>query len=427
MTDIAISIQNLSKRYRIGGLESYKTLRESIIDAIKAPFQNLANLRRLTKFEGKNEEDVIWALNGIDLKINEGEILGIIGRNGAGKSTLLKILSRITPPSSGTTVLNGRVSSLLEVGTGFHPELTGRENIFLNGAILGMSIREIKRKFDEIVDFSGVEKFLDTPVKRFSSGMQVRLAFAVAAHLDPDILLIDEVLAVGDIEFQRKCLGKMNEVAYQGRTVMFVSHQMEMIASLCQRCILLNDGMLTMDGSPRDIINAYSAELLKVSQIDLRYRTDRQGKGSVRFTKSWVENDQGIPISSVSSGLPLKFIVLYEISDDLDYDFNFSLTIAKSGMTVSNINNEAIGKSIRLPKSGKIVVNLPKLQLSQGLFTYNLHITSADSGRELEDTITDVGSFTVQNGDYYEANHVSGKDGAIVCLDYQMEVIEEKF
>ncbi|MFC1997371.1 ABC transporter ATP-binding protein [Chloroflexota bacterium] len=252
MTNTIIKVENLSKQYRIGGRkESYGSFRESLSNAVSNSLRRIRNPRSLS------QQDTIWALKDVSFDVNQGEVVGIIGRNGAGKSTLLKILSRITKPTEGTVRLRGRVGSLLEVGTGFHPELTGRENIYLNGAILGMSRVEIANKFDEIVDFSEIGKFLDTPVKRFSSGMYVRLAFAVAAHLEPEILLVDEVLAVGDAAFQKKCLGKMGEVAEGGRTVLFVSHNMSAIQSLCSRAILINAGNLIFDEEPRSVIRSY--------------------------------------------------------------------------------------------------------------------------------------------------------------------------
>jgi lipopolysaccharide transport system ATP-binding protein len=250
----SIAIEDLGKRYIIGHQSSKGDgLRHAVENAVRAPFRSLKMARR-AKREALEE---FWALRDINLEIKQGEVLGIIGRNGAGKSTLLKILSRITEPTTGRIRLQGRVSSLLEVGTGFHAELTGRENIFLNGAILGMSRAEIIRKFDEIVAFSGVEKFLDTPVKRYSSGMYVRLAFAVAAHLEPEILIVDEVLAVGDAEFQKKCLDKMDAVGQSGRTILFVSHNMQAITRLCSRAVLLNEGRVKLDGAPSQVANAY--------------------------------------------------------------------------------------------------------------------------------------------------------------------------
>jgi len=244
-----IEVKGLSKEYRIGMDRTYKRFTESFTNAVRHPIQALRGLGE--------PKDTFWALKDVNFEVERGEVLGIIGRNGAGKSTLLKILSRITYPTEGEIVMRGRVGSLLEVGTGFHPELTGRENIYFNGAILGMKKREIDDKFDEIVKFSGVEKFLDTPVKRYSSGMNVRLAFSVAAHLDPEILLVDEVLAVGDAEFQKKCLGKMGEVASEGRTVLFVSHNMKAIENLCLKACLLERGRLVVSGKITDVISQY--------------------------------------------------------------------------------------------------------------------------------------------------------------------------
>ena len=248
-----IEVKNISKSYRMGERQSYMALRDLLSSFKKSPFSWFKNI-----FSKPIDSDMFLALKDVSFTVEKGEVLGIIGRNGAGKSTLLKILSRITPPTEGEIILNGRVGSLLEVGTGFHPELTGRENIFLNGSMLGMSKQEIKEKFDDIVNFSGIGEFLDTPVKRYSSGMYVRLAFAVAAHLEPDILVIDEVLAVGDIEFQKKCLGKMQEVTNNdGRTVLFVSHNMGAIKQLCTRTILLDDGKVVFAGDTDEAIKLY--------------------------------------------------------------------------------------------------------------------------------------------------------------------------
>jgi lipopolysaccharide transport system ATP-binding protein len=262
--NIAIKIEDISKRYRIGLKEQvHDSLGGAIIDFIKNPLKNYRKYRSLYKFDDikansfAGPADIIWALRDVSFTVKKGETLGIIGRNGAGKSTLLKILAKVTDPTTGLIEIHGRVSSLLEVGTGFHPELTGRENIYLNGTILGMRKTEIDRKFDEIVDFSGVEKFIDTPVKRYSSGMRVRLAFAVAAYLEPEILIIDEVLAVGDEEFQKKCLGKMREIGQAGRTVLFVSHNMPAVTRLCDRTILFEDGQILKDGPSRDVIGTY--------------------------------------------------------------------------------------------------------------------------------------------------------------------------
>lgn len=244
-----IEVKHLSKQYGIGVNKSYKTLCDSLTSVIRNPLRTLKNSRK--------PNDTFWALKDVNLEVERGEILGIIGKNGAGKSTLLKVISRITCPTNGEVCLRGRVGSLLEVGTGFHPELTGRENVYFNGAILGMKKREIDEKFEEIVKFSQIENFLDTPVKRYSSGMYTRLAFAVAAHMDPEILIVDEVLAVGDVSFQKKCLGKMKEVATEGRTVLLVSHQMGMIQNLSTRCLLLESGRISDIGSPSEVISNY--------------------------------------------------------------------------------------------------------------------------------------------------------------------------
>ncbi len=271
MPDIAIRVENLSKRYRIGLKEEmHDTLFGAMADFISQPIKNLRRLRRLTRFQGDgyNPEDIIWALKDVSFEVQRGEVVGIIGRNGAGKTTLLKVLSHITEPTSGRVEIRGRVSSLLEVGTGFHSELTGRENIYLNGTILGMKKAEVDRKFDEIVDFSGVEKFIDTPVKRYSSGMRVRLAFSVAAHLEPEILLVDEVLSVGDAAFQKKCLGKMDDVAKEGRTVLFVSHNMAAINNLCGRGIVLDYGRTIFQGEASDAVRLYLEHLGQIGAGD---------------------------------------------------------------------------------------------------------------------------------------------------------------
>jgi lipopolysaccharide transport system ATP-binding protein len=284
MTRTAISVENLGKEYVIGGQENGgETFREMIVSTATAPF------RRMKRLSGNvAAEERIWALKDVSFDVKEGEVVGIIGRNGAGKSTLLKVLSRITAPTEGRVRIRGRVSSLLEVGTGFHPELTGRENIYLNGAILGMSREEIRRKLDDIIEFSGVEKFLDTPVKRYSSGMSVRLAFAVAAHLEPDILIVDEVLAVGDAEFQRKCLGKMNDIAGGGRTVLFVSHNMGALRQLCSRALLLKTGRTMFEGPVDDTITAYLSDFdsKNGSQTEWIWRGDgAPGNADVRLRR----------------------------------------------------------------------------------------------------------------------------------------------
>ncbi len=264
----AITVDRISKAYRLG---SRIATPDTLVGAVKAlayaPVRNFHYLRSLSRQQRQESRDTLWALRDVSFSVREGEVVALIGRNGGGKSTLLKVLARITEPTSGCATIRGKISSLLEVGTGFHPELSGRDNIYMNGTILGMSKREIDRKFDEIVDFSGVERFLDTPIKRFSSGMQVRLAFSVAAHLDPEILIIDEVLAVGDAEFQRRCIGKMQQVASHGRTVLFVSHNMAAIGQLCTSGVLLSSGRVMQTGSLKDVVQAYMDDLFQTQPV----------------------------------------------------------------------------------------------------------------------------------------------------------------
>lgn len=308
-----IKVDNLSKRYSIGALDApYATLRETLTGLVSSP------LKRFRRKSG--DEEILWALKDLSFEIMPGEVVGIIGRNGAGKSTLLKILSRITEPTTGGVDLYGRVASLLEVGTGFHPELTGRENIFLNGSILGMQRSEIESKFDEIVAFSEVEKFLDTPVKRYSSGMYVRLAFAVAAHLEPEILVVDEVLAVGDAAFQKKCLGKMSDVARHGRTVLFVSHNMVAVKSLCSRAILLTAGRVTDDGPVDEVVNSYLRSTDKIGQTGIiPDDASRLGTGDAKLRSVRLTTLSGKDFSQLYLGQPfclhLEFEVFKEIPD----------------------------------------------------------------------------------------------------------------
>lgn len=319
MSDSIIKVEGLGKGYIISheGRESYTALRDVISKKVRALMKG-GNRR--------NGSEEFWALRGIDFEIKQGESVGIIGRNGAGKSTLLKILSRITDPSEGRIELNGRVASLLEVGTGFHPELTGRENIYLNGAILGMSRVEIKKKFDEIVEFSGVDKFLDTPVKRYSSGMYVRLAFAVAAHLEPEILVVDEVLAVGDAEFQKKCLGKMNEVSVKdGRTVLFVSHNMAAVKSLCSRGIVLKDGHLAYDGNQYDAVQYY--QNLHQSNSSFLHDGDPNtapGNNNIRILQADVLPQEG-ELLTMFSGVEFQ-LKIYNYLEGKNVDVTFEVS-----------------------------------------------------------------------------------------------------
>ncbi len=305
----AIKIKHVGKRYRIGGLHpGYMTFREMLGDVVTAPFRKLSS---------GNGHQTLWALSDINLEIGQGELVGIIGRNGAGKSTLLKILSRVTKPTTGDVELFGRIGSLLEVGTGFHPDLTGRENIFLSGAILGMRRAEINRKFDEIVAFSELEKFIETSVKWYSSGMYVRLAFSVAAHLEPEILMMDEVLAVGDAAFQQKCLDKMHEIRQQGRTILFVSHDMAAITRLCKRVVLLENGKITLDGEPREVVKRYLSSSWKTGALrEWKNQQDAPGDQVVRLRRVRVRAEDSTTVSVVDIHKPFAIELTYDVLED---------------------------------------------------------------------------------------------------------------
>jgi lipopolysaccharide transport system ATP-binding protein len=303
-----IKAQHVSKQYRLGVRSArYGTFREAFMAAAKGPFRRLRG-------NGRSPVPTIWALKDVSFEIPPGQVVGIIGRNGAGKSTLLKVLSRVTRPTAGRVELHGRVGSLLEVGTGFHPELTGRENAYLSGAILGMPRAEIARKFDEIVAFAEVEKFIDTPVKYFSSGMYLRLAFAVAAHLEPDILIVDEVLAVGDMAFQRKCLNKMQDVQGHGRTVLFVSHSMPAISRLCQRVLLLSEGAIVRDGAAAEVVSFYLSSGLSTT-AERRWEDPEQAPGNnvARLTSVRVRDEQGSTIEAVDIRRPVGLEMTYDV------------------------------------------------------------------------------------------------------------------
>ncbi len=328
MSNVAILVENLSKRYRIGQREPYYALRDVLARAVMAPFQGLRSILngRRSDVSGQPSSlsaqrsapsDTIWALKDASFEVKQGEVVGIIGRNGAGKSTLLKILSRVTRPTTGRAELYGRVGSLLEVGTGFHPELTGRENIYLSGAILGMKKAEIDRKFDGIIAFAEMEKFIDTPVKYYSSGMFVRLAFAVAAHLDTEILIVDEVLAVGDAMFQEKCMGAMQNRAASGRTILFVSHNMAAIQHLCSRAILLKSGQVSADGHPQEIVRSYLSEFSHVeaqesSSVSLREWSDRVTNGQARIVHFEITNETGQLTNIIPVGGKVRFSIFAE-------------------------------------------------------------------------------------------------------------------
>lgn len=315
MAETIIEVENLSKRYRIGAREGYKTFRETLVDSVKAPFRRIANVGKPVP-----EAETIWALKNVSFEVKKGEVLGIIGRNGAGKTTILKILSRITEPTEGRVELKGRVGSLLEVGTGFHPELSGHENIYLYGAILGMNRYEVTRKFDEIVAFAEIEKFIDTPVKRYSSGMYMRLAFAVAAHMETEILLVDEVLAVGDAAFQKKCLGKMGDVPKEGRTVLFVSHNMGAVGALCNSAMWLDSSNIAAHGEVKYVVNRYLNTMkmpaLEDFYLNERPRADDMG-AEIKFESIWTEDYSGKRKMQFELGEPFTVGFTYVVRKEL--------------------------------------------------------------------------------------------------------------
>jgi lipopolysaccharide transport system ATP-binding protein len=391
MAEPIIRVEKLGKRYVLGASGDPRSLRESFS----------AFFRRKDASAAVRGE--FWALREVGFEVGRGEVLGIIGRNGAGKSTLLKILSRITEPTVGCVTLRGRVASLLEVGTGFHPELSGRENIFLNGAILGMSRAEIRAKFDEIVAFAEVEHFLDTPVKRYSSGMYVRLAFAVAAHLEPEILIIDEVLAVGDAAFQKKCLGKMSEVASQsGRTVLFVSHNMAAVQALCGKALVLAGGRQEM--APGDVgqaVGNYLKQVHAVTSSRLRDRKDRQGAGAVRLTDFTLCSRDGRPLEALACGQSVEFRLHYETQDGRpirNLTAGIGLSTATGVFTGLLTNQIAAEPFADAPGRGVITCRIPKLPLAPGLFTLNLILRQGDV---IQDWVQEAATLTVEEGDFF--------------------------
>jgi lipopolysaccharide transport system ATP-binding protein len=356
----------------------------------------------------------------VDLQIDQGEILGVVGPNGAGKSTLLKILARVTAPTEGIVRLRGRIGSLLEVGTGFHPELTGRENVFLNGTLLGMSRVEVRRRLDEIVDFAEVSAFLDTPVKRYSSGMHVRLAFSVAAHLEPDILLVDEVLAVGDAAFQRRCLGKLGSVAGEGRTVVFVSHNMSAISRLCRTAVLVDDGRVSEPRAAREAVASYLARISRIDTVDLRrHVAGRTGSGEVRITGIHLSGSECHDVASLQTGQESARIVFsYEANTaPIGVLFAFGL-LNEAGEYVLHCSTETVGAMARLEqRSGEIVCVFPRLPLVPGTYfiNYMLHTAAGD----IADYLPHAAHFQVDQGDYYESTVLPPTGCGSVLSDYR--------
>jgi lipopolysaccharide transport system ATP-binding protein len=399
VTQQAIRVENLGKRYRIGERETYRALRDTLTSAFSAPLRRLQSRGRVAA------DNTIWALRDVSLEVAPGEVLGVIGHNGAGKSTLLKILSRITEPTEGRAEVRGRVGSLLEVGTGFHPELTGRENIFLNGAILGMKRSEIARRFDEMVAFAGVERFIDTPVKRYSSGMYLRLAFAVAAHLEPEILLVDEVLAVGDAAFQKKCLGRMSEVAREGRTVLFVSHNLPSVEKLCQKVIIVDGGRLVMEGDPVSCIAAYLGSRSEpMSGVDLAAVPRLDPRLQPVYTRLELRTEDGTPVSSVGSGEPLEFHLTYAAEREIANP-GFGIIISNGmGMPLFFLQTRTQhGLWDRAPKQGHVVCRLDEVPLVPGEYLLTIGCMTGD--RQL-DLLEHVASLSVEPRDFFNSGYL---------------------
>ena len=425
MSNIAIKAENLSKLYRVGQFVGYKTLRESLANAFSFPFHYLRRMgdgRQEANFQSlspllpvSSHDNFIWALKDVSFEVKHGEVIGIIGPNGAGKTTLLKILSRITEPTEGYAEIHGRVGSLLEVGTGFHPELTGRENIYLNGAVLGMKKTEIEHKFDEIVAFAQVEKFIDTPLKRFSNGMQVRLAFSVSAHLEPEILLVDEVLAVGDAAFQKKCLGKMGDVAREGRTVLFVSHNMAAIQNLCQKSFLIESGRLVYMGSTAEVIQEYLRGAYDTVSISLEQCSSRRGDGSLRVNRVMLADGNGNEVDYLQSGSDSNIILKY--TSPLEQNLkNVLVSIAIDslyGERICVLQNDYVNCEFEeISSRGSLVCHIPNLPLTAGLYQFTIFITVSGV---IADWIVGAGRIRVESGDYYKSGKYPGvQDGKIL-------------
>jgi lipopolysaccharide transport system ATP-binding protein len=413
MTQPAIRVEDLGKQYRIGAARNaMPTLGEQLSGAFRAPFQRTT---------GKQNDETFWALKDVSFDVQPGEVVGIVGRNGAGKSTLLKLLSRITEPTLGRVRLRGRLASLLEVGTGFHPELTGRENIYLNGAILGMVRREIQSRFDEIVAFAELEKFLDTPVKRYSSGMYMRLAFAIAAHLDPEILIIDEVLAVGDAGFQNRCMGKMREVAAGGRTVLFVSHNLAAITGLCHRCLWLDHGKVRMNGPVAETVDGYLQAGTTGSVTRASERTDRRGDGQIRVTDCYVALEpQGTPVTEFLTGQEVYITIELDSVETVPIYIGIRITDGL-GHRITSFHTRESGFVPTVEKGvTRLILRLPCLTLLEGRYDITAEVYRA-SNAVMFDCIESVVCFTVHPNDLFRTGAPFRAEHGVVLLPHEWQ------
>jgi lipopolysaccharide transport system ATP-binding protein len=402
MAKLSLDIHGIGKRFFIAGQNlPYHTLRDSVMQSVTSPMRRIGRLLRGQTISTDAHLREFWALRDISFRVQEGEVVGIIGHNGAGKSTLLKILSSITAPTEGYAHIYGRVGSLLEVGTGFHQELTGRENIFLNGSILGMTRAEIRQKFDEIVAFAGVEAFIDTPLKFYSTGMGLRLGFSVAAHLEPEILIVDEVLAVGDAEFQKKSLNKMGEVSRQGRTVLFVSHNLAAIENLCSRAMLLEHGALVMDGDTLDVLNHYRSVLVSPVQIPLADREDRAGNGVVRFTNFTAHSATNIQNVGLVSGQDAVFRLGFQrTTSGTLHKVQFNIIFFDQlGNRLFHCSTRYMNKDFSaLPALGSVECRVPHLPLAAGSYLIDINVHVQDNRADI---VPRAAIIVVHEGDFY--------------------------
>ncbi|MEM1207089.1 MAG: ABC transporter ATP-binding protein [Acidobacteriota bacterium] len=431
MTGVAIRAEGLGKRYRIGLIEQRPdTLLGTAMSWLASPLENYRRLRRLSRFDaGEDAPDIIWALRDVSFDVSHGEVLGLIGRNGAGKSTLLKVLSRITEPSAGRAVIQGRVASLLEVGTGFHPELTGRENVYLNATVLGMSKAEVDRKFDEIVAFAEVATFIDTPVKRYSSGMTVRLAFAVAAHLEPEILLVDEVLAVGDAAFQRKCLGKMQDIAGEGRTVLFVSHNLGSVRQLCDRCLLLEGGRVEADGDPSAVIDEYLNRTVAMAGAVLVPGPDsrRSGTGEGRIVEASIVDGAGQASGVLGVGEPFSVRMRIRLPSGSRRLVIGAEVKQSNGLPVLNLRSDGQGVVLEAVASDgpqTFEIRVPALPLFPGYYLVEPWI-AIRNGKRLDQLHEGLG-MTLECRGKYEAERLIQAGRAVLLADCEYRKMERE-